>query len=105
MRRIRPGNGSAEPTDPEEPAGPGEPIVYETGCPICGRKHVGNFFERVPGVDISPAQIEMAGLLSQGMHIQYIVSPIEKLNLPKDSSLYSVCRAENHCMRLQVFFG
>lgn len=37
------------------------------------------------GVDISAAQIEMAKLLSQGMDIQYLVSPIEKLDLQKGS--------------------
>ena len=36
-------------------------------------------------VDISAAQIEMAKLLSQGMDIQYLVSPTEKLKLPKGS--------------------
>ena len=37
------------------------------------------------GADISENQIEQAKLLSQGMDIDYIVSPTEKLEFPDDS--------------------
>lgn len=37
------------------------------------------------GVDISKEQIDMAKELSQGMDIQYLVSPIEELNLKENS--------------------